>query len=57
MAARKGAKVYKVAPTKISTQPMYKVIIDFKGKYFPLRNMLDLGSTFFVISPEAAKAF
>jgi hypothetical protein len=31
--------------------------IDFDGKYFPLRCMLDLGSTSFVISPEAAKAF
>jgi hypothetical protein len=31
--------------------------IDFEGKYFPLRCILDLGSTSFVISPEAAKAF
>jgi len=57
MAARKGAKVYKVSPTKIGILPIYKFFIDFDGKYFPLRCMLDLGSTSFVILPEAAKAF
>jgi hypothetical protein len=57
MAARKGAKVYKVAPTKIGKRPIYKFFIDVEGKYFPLRCMLDLGSTSFVISLEATKAF
>jgi len=57
MAARKGAKVYKVSPTKIGKRPIYKFFIDFNGKYFPLRCMLDLGSTSFVISPEATRAF
>jgi hypothetical protein len=57
MAARKGAKVYKVALTKIGKRPIYKFFIDFDGKYFPLRCMLDLGSTSFVISPQAAKAY
>jgi hypothetical protein len=46
-----------VSPTKIGKRPIYKFFIDFDGKYFPLRCMLDLGSTSFVISPEAAKAF
>jgi len=57
MPTRKGAKVYKVLPTKIGKRPIYKFFIDFDVKYFPLRCMLDLGSTSFVISPEAAKAF
>jgi len=46
-----------VSPTKIGKRPIYKFFIDFDGIYFPLRCMLDLGSTSFVISPEAAKAF
>jgi hypothetical protein len=54
MAARKGAKVYKVAPTKIGKRPIYKFFIDFNGNYFPLKCMMDLGSTSLVISPEAA---
>jgi len=57
MAARKGAKVYKVSPTKIGKRPIFKFFIDFDGKYYPLRCMLDLGSTSFVISPQAAKAY
>jgi len=44
-------------PTKIGERPIYKFFIDFDGKYFPIRCMLDLGSTSFVISPETAKAF
>jgi hypothetical protein len=56
MAACKGAKVYKVSPTKIGKIPNNKFLIDFDGKYFPLCCMLDLESTSFVISPEAAKA-
>jgi len=47
----------KVTPTKIGERPIYKFFIDFDGKYFPIRCMLDLGSTSFVISPETAKAF
>jgi len=56
MAARKGARVYKVAPTKLGKRPIYKFFIYFDGKYFRLRCMLDCGSTPFVISPQAAKA-
>jgi transposase InsO family protein len=50
-------KVKKVAATKIGKRPIYKFFVDYDGKYFPLRCMLDNGSTSFVISPEAAKAF
>jgi len=50
-------KIKKVSATKIGKRPIYRFFIDFEGKYFPLRCMLDLGSTSFVISPEAAKAF
>jgi hypothetical protein len=57
MASRKGAKIYKVSPTKIGKRPIYKFFIDFNGKYCPLQCMLDLGSTSLVISPEATKAF
>ena len=49
-------KIKKVSPTRISKRPIYKFFIDYNGQYFPLRCMLDLGSTSFVISPEAAKA-
>jgi hypothetical protein len=47
----------KVTPTKIGERPIYKFFLNFDGKYFPVRCMLDLGSTSFVLSPEAAKAF
>jgi hypothetical protein len=47
----------RVSATKIGKRPIYRFFIDHDGKYFPLRSMLNLGSTFFVISPEAAKAF
>jgi len=57
MAARKGAKVHKVASTKIGKRPIYKFFIAINGKYFPIRCMLDLGCTSFVISPEAVKVF
>ena len=50
-------KIRKVSATKIGKRPIYRFFIDYNGKYFPLRYMLDLGSTSFVISPEAAKAF
>jgi len=50
-------KVKKVSATKVVKRPIYRFFIDYDGKYFPLRCMLDLGSTSFVISPEAAKAF
>jgi hypothetical protein len=49
--------IQKISPTKIGDRPIYKFFIDFDGKYFPLRCMLDSGSTSFVISPQAAKAF
>jgi len=55
--ARKTHKITKISPTKIGKRPIYKFFIDYNNKYFPLRCMLDLGSTSFVISPNAAKAF
>jgi len=55
--ARKTGKVYKISPTKIGKLPIYRFFIDVNGKYFPIRCMLDLGSTSFALSPEAAKAF
>jgi len=50
-------KIRKVSQTKIGKRPMYRFFIDHNGKYFLFRCMLDLGSTSFVISPEASKAF
>jgi len=50
-------KVKQVSATRVGKRPVYRFFIDYDGKYFPLRCMLDLGSTSFVISPEAAKAF
>jgi len=50
-------KIQKVSATKIGKRPIYKFFVDYDGKQFPLRCMLDNGSTSFVISPEAAKAF
>jgi hypothetical protein len=50
-------KIWKVSSTKIGKRPIYRLFIDCNGQYFPLKCMLDLGSTSFVISPEAAKAF
>jgi len=50
-------KIRKVSATKVGKRPIYRFFIDYDGNYFPLRSMLDLGSTSFVISPEAAKAF
>jgi hypothetical protein len=47
----------KVSPTKIRKRPIYKFFINYTGNYFPLRCMLNLGSTSFVISPEATKVF
>ena len=49
--------IKKVSSTKIGNRPIYRCFIDYDGKYIPLRCMLELGSTSFVISPEAAKAF
>ena len=46
-----------VSATRIGTRPIYKFFFEVKQTYFPLRCMLDLGSTSFVMSPEAAKAF
>jgi len=55
--ARKNNKIQKISATKIGKRPIYRFFLDFDGQYFPLRCMLDLGSTSFVISPEATKAF
>jgi hypothetical protein len=50
-------KIRKLSSTKIGKRPTYRLFIDYEEKYFPLRCMLDLGSTSFVISPETVKAF
>jgi len=50
-------KIWKVCTTSIGKWPINKFYIDYGGKYFLLRCMLDLGSTSFAISPEAAKDF
>jgi hypothetical protein len=50
-------KIRKVSATKIGKRPSYRFFIEYTGQYFPLRCILDLESTSFVISPEAAKAF
>jgi hypothetical protein len=49
--------ICKVSSTKVWKRPTYRFFIDDDSKYFPLRCILDIGSTLFVISPEAAKAF
>jgi len=49
-------KIRKVSGTKIGKRQIYRFFINCNGKYFPLRCILDLGSTSFVISPEAVKA-
>jgi hypothetical protein len=55
----RNSKIRKVSGTKIRKRRIYQFFIEYDddGKYFPLRCMLHLGSTPFVISPEAAKAF
>jgi len=50
-------KIQQISATKIGKRPIYRFFLDFDGQYFPLRCMLDLGSTSFVISPEATRAF
>jgi len=50
-------KIQKISCTKIGKRPIYRFFIVYNGKYFPLLCMLNLGSTSFVISPEATKAF
>jgi hypothetical protein len=49
--------IQKISPTKVGKRPIYKFLIDFDGNYSPLKCMLDLSRTSFVISPEATKAF
>jgi len=55
--ARIGQKTNNVSTTKIANRPRCMCCLDINETDFPLRFMLDLGSTSFVISPEAAKAF
>jgi len=50
-------KIRKISQTKIGKQPIYQFFIDYDEKYFPLRCILDLGSTSFSISQEAAKVY
>ena len=49
--------ICKVSATKVGKRPIDRFFLDYNGKYFLLRCMHELGSTSFVISPEAAKAF
>jgi carbamoylphosphate synthase small subunit len=55
--ARKTNKIMEISPTTIRKRPIYKLFIDYGNKYYQLRCMLDHGSTSFVISPNANKAF
>ena len=55
-------KLHKIPKTRIGKRPIYKFFIDYDNgtgtsKQFPIRAMLDLGSTSFTISPECAKAY
>jgi hypothetical protein len=50
-------KIRKLSRTNIGKCPVYGFIIEHNNQYCPLRYMLDLGSTSFVSSPEAAKVF
>jgi len=49
--------ISKVLLTQIGKRPIYKFFIDEDNHYFPLRCMLDMGITAFVISLNTAKAF
>lgn len=46
-----------ISPTIIGNSPIYQFFIDYDNRHYQLRCMLDLGSTRFVISPNAGKAF
>jgi len=46
-----------MSPTKIGKRPIHTFFVEYDNRYYPLRCMFDLGSTSFVISPNAAKAF
>jgi len=50
-------KIQKISAITVGKRPIYRFLFDFDNQYFPLQCMIDLGSTSFVISPEAAKAF
>jgi len=50
-------KIRKVSATEVGKRPIYRFFIEYDGKYFLLRCMVDSGSTSFVILTEAAKAF
>jgi hypothetical protein len=55
--ATTNKKIRKVLAKEIGKGPIYRFFIEYDNQYCPLRCMLDLGSTLFVISPEVAKAF
>jgi len=50
-------EIQKVCATRIGKRLIYRFFNQCKIQYFPLTCLLDVGSTSFVISPEAAKAF
>jgi hypothetical protein len=49
-----GHKLKTILLTIIGKRPIYKWFINHDNCYYPLRCMLDLGSTSFIISPNAA---
>jgi len=49
--------IRKLSATKIGKRPIYRLFIEYNGKYFPTRCMLDWGSTSFVLSAQVAKVF
>jgi hypothetical protein len=52
-----GRRLKTVSLTKIGKRHIYKFFIDYNNNYYLLRCILHLGSTSFVISPNATKAF
>jgi len=43
--SKKTGKADEISPTEIGKRPIYMFFIDFEGKYFPIRCMLNVGST------------
>jgi len=57
MAVQRNKKIQNISATKTGKRPIYRFFINYDNCFFPLRCRLELGSTPFVKSPEAAKAF
>jgi hypothetical protein len=52
-----GKRIQTVSPMMIGMHPIHRCFIDDGNQHFPLRWMLNLGTTCFVISPYTAKGF